>query len=118
MTTRAHYTYNDYLTHWSENDKRAEKFIKESKNEVIDKFYEEVNFYAKGELPKEIIAVARFPKDDTWIYPKHTPAARTMCKEVEAFIQSKGFPYKMNVSDSGIENSGVWPIRCKFELKQ
>lgn len=120
MTARTYHTYNDYLAHWSENDKKAEKAIKEkSKNEVIDQFYEEFSFYAEGELPKQIVAGARYPKDnDAWIYPKHTPLVRTMCKEVEEFIQSKGFPYKLNVNGSGVEPNRVWPIRCKFELKK
>lgn len=120
MTTRTYHTYNDYLAHWSENDKKAEKHIKEkSKNEVIDQFYSEFNFYAEGELPKNIMAGARYPTDkDAWIYPKHTPAVRIMCKEVEEFIQSKGFPYKLNVNGSGVENHRVWPIRCHFDLKK
>jgi hypothetical protein len=120
MTTRTYHTYNDYLAHWSENDKKAEKYIKEKcKNEVIDQFYSEFNFYAEGELPKNIMAGARYPTDkDAWIYPKHTTVVRTMCKEVEEFIQSKGFPYKLNVNESGVENLRVWPIRCKFELNK
>jgi len=120
MTTRTYHTYNDYLAHWSDNDKKAEKYINEkSKNEAIDQFYSEFNFYANGQLPKEIIAGAGYPKDgDAWIYPNHTPVVRTMCKEVEKFIQSKGFPYKLNENKSGVENLRVWPIRCQFELKK
>ena len=120
MTTRTYHTYNDYLAHWSVNDKKAEKYIKEIKPHMIDMFYLEINASNHGELPKEITATANYPssKHDTWIYPKHTPAVRTMCKEVEEFIRSKGFPYKLNVSKSGVENTGVWPIRCHFELKK
>lgn len=120
MSTHTLNTYNDFLAHWSENDKKAEKYIKDIKPFVIDMFYLEIHNYSNGELPKEITASAKYPttNDGTWIYPKHTPAIRTMCKEVEEFIVSKGFPYKLNVSKSGVENVGVWPIRCQFELKK
>ena len=113
MTT-SYPTYQDYLAEWDENDKKAAEYIKESKDHVIKSFYKELN-HTKTELPLYITACNIH--STCKLYPKHTPNIVAMCKEVEEFIQSKGFPYRLNQAESGFSYSGVWPIRCKFNLK-
>jgi hypothetical protein len=112
-------TYHEYLNDWDENDKKAEECIKtHTHDRVIKSFYRELNF-TKGELPSVINAVTIHPCESKCkIYPKHNPNILTMCKEVEDFIQSKGFPYKLNQAESGFNHSGIWPMRCRFQLKK
>ena len=108
-------TYQDYLANWDENDKKAAEYIKESKEHVIKSFYEELN-HTKTELPPYVTACT-INSSYSKLYPKHTPNIVAMCKEVEEFIQSKGFPYRLNQTESGFSHSGIWPIRCKFNIK-
>ncbi len=117
MTSRTYYTYNDYLTHWDKNDKKAAEIIKESTGELVRSFYREIDV-DKGELPTTITAVGLHPRGSTKLYPKHSPNIISMCKEVEEFIQSKGFPYKLDDGGSGFSYSSIWPMRCRFELNK
>jgi hypothetical protein len=114
MTT-SYPTYQDFLADWDENDKKAAEYIKESKDHVIKSFYDELN-HTKTELPPYVTACA-IHSTCSKLYPKYTPNIVAMCKEVEEFIQSKGFPYRLNQAESGFAHSGIWPIRCKFNLK-
>jgi hypothetical protein len=65
-----------------------------------------------------MVAVALNPQVSTWLYLKHSPIIMSMCKEVEEFIQSKGFPYRLNQAESGFAHSSIWPMRCKFVLNK
>ena len=116
MTT-SYPTYQDFLADWDENDKKAAEYIKTTHDEVIKYFYKEIKM-TKGELSLYVTAAAIHPGENRCkLYPKHTPNIVDMCKEVEEFIQSKGFPYRLNQAESGFAHSGIWPIRCKFNLK-
>ena len=117
-SSKSFHTYQDYLAKWTENDQKAAEYIKESKHNVIASFYNELNF-TKGELPLYVTACATHPVESRCkLYPKHTQHIVAMCKEVEAFLQSNGFPYRLNRAATGFTHSGIWPIRCKFDLKQ
>ncbi len=112
MTT-TYPTYSDYLNNWDENDKKAAEYIKTTKHRLIKSFYNELNF-TNGELPKSVIATALHETIGCKLYPKHSHIIVETCREVEAFIKSKGFPYKLNTRESGFSPSDIWPIRCKF----
>ena len=108
-------SYNDYLNKWDENDKKAAEYIKTTKHHLIRSFYNEINC-SKGELPNSVLASA-YESSNVKIYPKHSPVIVNVCKEVEEFIQSKGFHYKLCKYETGFKYSH-WPIRCVFDLKK
>jgi hypothetical protein len=112
-------SYNDYLATWDDNDKKAAEYIKTTNHQLIRSFYNELD-YTKGELPKSVTTTATHSNETSKIklYPKHSPLIIEVCKEVEEFIKSKGFPYKLCQYESGFNHSGIWPIRCVFDLKK
>ena len=117
-SSKSFHTYQDYLAKWTENDQKAAEYIKENKHNVIASFYYELNF-TKGELPLYITARSTYPSESRCkLYPRHNQHIVAMCKEVEAFIQLNGFPYRLNHAKSGFTNCSLWPIRCKFDLEQ
>lgn len=104
-------TYADYQAYWKMNDIKAESYIKGLKPIVIKSFYQNLT-QTNGKLSTQITCTSNYPNGDPWLYRTHLPIVDTMCKEVESFVQSKGFPYKLYESD--ITHDGV--CICRFKI--